>query len=212
MNISDIIQTSCAVIALIISVVSLVEANNQTRLSNKQALFDRQIKIYERMKSAGNLCAENLKQFSNTNEGHIKSYGYIASLLTNSTYFYEMYATFEDISSIEKKRVFWTKLGEIKEMAEQAKVLFPKEYARFINEYLLNYSYLLEWLYKYNFYVKKEASKTPPPDLENVLCDETFKTIDSKVCEYKEKLSTLQVSYQKQMEKLTNYLSIGKGR
>ena len=143
MNIFDIIQGACAIIAIVISVISLIESNKQVKLSNKQFLFEKRIKTFVYLKSAADLCGDNLKYIQDSNRTSIKPYDYIASLLTNSVCFSEIYAAFEDISDTDKKRIFLIKQSEIKEIAEQSILIFPKEFATYIKEYLLVYLDLL---------------------------------------------------------------------
>lgn len=205
-----IIQVTSDIIALIIGTVSFVMTCKQNRLSNKLNLFDKRFKVFETLNDVGNLCSNNLN-IINSETKSLLATDYIASLLTNSDYLFQAYSAFDDIESIEAKRILLRKLNEIRNVANQSKFLFPDKQALYISDYLNTFANLLDWLNRCNRYQKEEQTKTPPSDLNSIINDEVYKTIRTKISEYKNRLVVLQTDYSEQLNQIMELTSIKKG-
>jgi hypothetical protein len=138
-----------AVIALIITVW-------QAKLSNKQALFDRRVKVYIDSMSFIEMYKENEKSIikSIRQKEPFFTIDFDMASLTNNSYLENLMLGFSTPLGDSHKE-FLVKIEEIKKLALEIDLLFGKKYSIFLSEFILNYQKLLFNMYQYNIHFEK---------------------------------------------------------
>ena len=145
-----IIECAATIISLIIAVIALTQSYRQTKLSNKQNLFNERVKLY--------LLIKGLIQLYNDNKGTIEeekkdgiyfASDFVLGCLTNNSYLEIMGNVINKPLHQEEQKEFLRKIEELKNEAEKTKFVFDKSVSKYLFEFIKSYEELLMQLYKY---------------------------------------------------------------
>ena len=145
-----IIECIATIISLIVAVIALTQSYRQTKLSNKQNLFNERVKLY--------LLIKGLIQLYNDNKGTIEedkkdgiyfASDFVLGCLTNNSYLEIMGNVINKPLHQEEQKEFLRKIEELKNEAEKTKFVFDKSVSKYSFEFIKSYEELLMQLYKY---------------------------------------------------------------
>ena len=144
--------TTCAstIISLIIAVISLFHSNKQTKLSNKQNLFNERVTLYLLIKGLIQLYIDNKEiiEEEKKDEIYFESYD-VLMFLINHSYLEIMGNVINKPLDQEEQKKFLIKIEELKNEAEKTNFVFDKNISKYLFEFIKSYEQLLMQLYKY---------------------------------------------------------------
>lgn len=145
MEISDTIQCVAVVFSLIFGVVGIYISINQIKISNKQALFDKRLKIYQLLEILKQNQEEaNLIKIIKP-EDTIDTGRFMAFLTNNGWLENMMYGWNDDLEKKENHMNFLKRIEEIRLFGMQGGILFDV----YVLKYFYTYADLLQCFYKY---------------------------------------------------------------
>lgn len=158
---------SCAatIISLGIAIIALFQSNKQTKLSNKQNLFNDRVNIYLIFKGLIQLYKENQDTIEKEkNDDLYLSSEYVLGDLVNNAYLEIMAGVIGKTLQQPYQKDFLTKIEEIKNVAEKTKFIYEKDVNNYIYNFIVAYEELLMQLYKYSvlIYRMREMEKQIP--------------------------------------------------
>lgn len=133
--------------------VAIFISIKQIRTSNKQALFERRLRLYMTVKWMKSLCDKHrpLKdEYMNDIEKRpIISINYLFNLMTNNASLESLQGLLNNVSDKDYQRVFLLKMGELRNMCEEARLIFPTNIVYPIADFIYYYEEMLVSMYKY---------------------------------------------------------------
>lgn len=148
-----------AVIAIFISIAGI-------KMSNKQSLFDRRLKVYLNIKWMKLLCDEHNKlantYINDSNDGPLLSIDFMFALMTNCSYLEEVQGLLSHTLESEYQRKFLLKIESLKSLCEEARLIFPKSIGYPLADFIYYYEEMLLAMYKYQIAlnaINKESDK-----------------------------------------------------
>lgn len=154
-----------SVITSIIAILALVQTNRQMKLSNKQQLFDRRLKIYTTVHGLLELYAQNRNMFELDKKDEIQyTLDYEYKWLTNNTFMAEICDVIDDPLEINYRRTFMKKCEELQALAMEAQFVFQNENIKSYSGFLICYKDTLVQMCRYQIvFIKmcKENEKKP---------------------------------------------------
>lgn len=129
-----------SVITSIIAILALVQTNRQMKLSNKQQLFDRRLKIYTTVHGLLELYAQNRNMFELDKKDEIQyTLDYEYKWLTNNTFMAEICDVIDDPLEINYRRTFMKKCEELQALAMEAQFVFQNGNIKSYSDFLIYY-------------------------------------------------------------------------
>ena len=159
------VDSMCAIVALLISGYAAWQTHTQIKLSNKQHLFDKRMKLFLRANSILELYEKHQKMLVKEENTQIQS-DIMLIYFTNNSYLEEMEKVIETPLENPNHKQFLLKLEEIKELANSLTLIFRKKEVKFLSEFIYNYQLLLFEIYKYqivNNNMQKWNEENPTP-------------------------------------------------
>ena len=155
----------CSVITALTATLALVLSVRQIRLSNKQQLFDRRLKVYMLANSLISLCKDNYIWLSPKRE-QIPQFAndYIFIWLTNNTYMENQVDAIEHPLEQPFHKEFLRKREELRITAAEIDLIFKGKVALAYSNFLKSYEAALAAMYEYQIIVaemQKENEKHP---------------------------------------------------
>ncbi len=155
----------CSVITALTATLALVLSVRQIRLSNKQQLFDRRLKVYMLANSLISLCKDNYIWLSPKRE-QIPQFAndYIFIWLTNNTYMENQADAIEHPLEQPFHKEFLQKREELRITAAEIELIFKGKVALAYSNFLRSYEAALAAMYEYQIIVdemQKENEKHP---------------------------------------------------
>ena len=155
----------CSVITALTATLALVLSVRQIRLSNKQQLFDRRLKVYMLANSLISLCKDNYIWLSPKRE-QIPQFAndYIFIWLTNNTYMENQVDAIEHPLEQPFHKEFLRKREELRITAAEIDLIFKGKVALAYSNFLRSYEAALAAMYEYQIIVdemQKENEKHP---------------------------------------------------
>lgn len=148
--ITTIIECVATVISIVIAVIALIQSHNQTKLSNKQNLFNERIKNYLIINGLIELYNMNKKNIEEKKKNEIYfSCDFMLSCLINNSYLEIMGGAINKPLHQSEQKEFLRKIEELKNEAEKTKFIFDEKIANDVNMFINSYADLLMGLYKY---------------------------------------------------------------
>lgn len=142
----SIVTAITAIIAIIISAV-------QIHSSNKQSLFNRRLKIFLTVKWMASLIESNMKLLKNyikeLKAGPTGTLNVLFFYLTNTSFLEPCQAVVCNVLKNNEQRIFLLKMEELKCMAEETLLVFPKNTSSDIADFIFYYHELLMHVYSY---------------------------------------------------------------
>lgn len=158
-----------SVITAVVAIIALFQTSHQTKLSNKQQLFDRRLKSYLRAKGLANLCKDNYSHLQPKNkEKPFFANDLIFCWLTNNTYMYQhaevLKHPLEQLYQID----FLKKCEELQCLSEELQLYFDGKAAEQYSSFILAYENALSQMYHYQIILCKmqEQNQNHPMTLE----------------------------------------------
>lgn len=155
----------CSVITALTATLALVLSVRQIRLSNKQQLFDRRLKVYMLANGLISLCKDNYIWLSPKRE-QIPQFAndYIFIWLTNNTYMENQVDAIEHPLEQPFHKEFLRKREELRITAAEIDLIFKGKVALAYSNFLRSYEAALAAMYEYQIIVdemQKENEKHP---------------------------------------------------
>lgn len=155
----------CSVITALTATLALVLSVRQIRLSNKQQLFDRRLKVYMLANGLISLCKDNYIWLSPKRE-QIPQFAndYIFIWLTNNTYMENQVDAIEHPLEQPFHKEFLRKREEFRITAAEIDLIFKGKVALAYSNFLRSYEAALAAMYEYQIIVdemQKENEKHP---------------------------------------------------
>lgn len=155
----------CSVITALTATLALVLSVRQIRLSNKQQLFDRRLKVYMLANGLISLCKDNYIWLSPKRE-EIPQFAndYIFIWLTNNTYMENQVDAIEHPLEQPFHKEFLRKREELRITAAEIDLIFKGKVALAYSNFLRSYEAALAAMYEYQIIVdemQKENKKHP---------------------------------------------------
>lgn len=155
----------CSVITALTATLALVLSVRQIRLSNKQQLFDRRLKVYMLANGLISLCKDNYIWLSPKRE-QIPQFAndYIFIWLTNNTYMENQVDAIEHPLEQPFHKEFLRKREELRITAAEIDLIFKGKVALAYSNFLKSYEAALVAMYEYQIIVaemQKENEKHP---------------------------------------------------
>ena len=140
--------TITAIISAIAAVVALVLSVWQTRISNRQHLFDMRMRVWMVTRGMIELYGQHVRRFEKKDEPYL-ALGQEFLWLTNNTYLHEAGNVVDSLLETNARREFLVKIEEVRSMAESALYVFKGKEAKSICSFLNDYGELLFVMYQY---------------------------------------------------------------
>ena len=144
-------EITLALVAIVISIIALVQTKKQIKLSNKQQLFDRRLKKYT-------IIIDLVKSYANaeplltSEEVEINDYREaILITMLNTPELEDSIKAVED--PMGKYRViFYDKMRILKQLSEETKIIFENKEAVLVSDFIMQYREFLEYLFFEHYY------------------------------------------------------------
>lgn len=155
----------CSILTALIAVLALGLSVHQIRLSNKQHLFDRRLKVYMLANGLVSLCKENYMWLSAKKENTPQfANDYVFIWLTNNTYMEGQADAVEHPLEEPFHKEFLRKREELRNTAMEIELIFKGEAALAYSNFLRIYEATLAVMYQYQIVIdrmRKENDKHP---------------------------------------------------
>ena len=153
MTVESIIGVVVSIITAIAAVTALFLSLIQISKSNKQALLDRRIKSLLLIKWMKALCEEHsafVRDYLNKmDKGPLFTADLLFLLLTNTSFLEEIQPAINHVLESEWQRQYLLKIGEMKNLCEEVRLVFPKKIRNILSDFVFYYEEMLVALYKY---------------------------------------------------------------
>lgn len=153
--------TITAIISAIAAVIALALSVWQTRISNRQHLFDMRMRVWMVARGMIELYGQHVRRFEKKDEPYL-ALGQEFLWLTNNTYLHEAGNVVGNLLEANTHRELLMKIEEIRSMAESALYVFRGKEAKSICSFLNDYGELLFVMYQYQILLddmQKSASQ-----------------------------------------------------
>lgn len=182
-----------AVAAIIISVFQIIK-------SNRQALFDRRLRIYLTIKWMKSLTDQNKELCKNYINSLEKGPDYSVDLLflsmTNTSFLEPCQSVVGNILKNDQQRIFLLKMEELKSMLEETLLIFPDDVSHKIADFIQYYHNMLIEMYRYMIITtkifdlcQKEKIKLPNDDKNEIAIRQLLKNQIKGVIELSDRLN-----------------------
>lgn len=161
----------CSILTALTAVLALGLSVHQTRLSNKQHLFDRRLKAYMLVNGLISLCKENYMWLSAKRENSPQfANDYIFIWLTNNAYMESQADAIEHPLEQPFHREFLQKREELRNTAMEIELIFKGKVALAYSDFLRNYEATLAVMYQYQIIIEKmrKENEQHPMTLEEL--------------------------------------------
>ena len=152
-----------ALITAVIAIYALYQTSVQIRLSNKQFLFDKRLKVYMIVDGLMSLCNDNpqiFKEYRKSCRTNDLNFIY----MINNTYLEEQADVIKNTLSDPYHKNFLKKIEELETYATEATLIFNKKYSNTIGGFVNAYKKILFKMYQYQILtdnIGKEIEKHP---------------------------------------------------
>ena len=158
-----------SILSIVASFTALVLTAQQTRLNNKQHLFDRRLKNYKIVMGILSLCKQNYSHIDNAiSSAQNEPCFYAENLfiwLTNNTYMEKQSCAIKQLLEEPAHKEFLIKLEELRDISTEIDLIFNCQVsAKKIGAFILAYADALMGLYKYQMIIERmnaENKKNP---------------------------------------------------
>lgn len=155
MNIVIITQLVTGAITAITAIIALCFTFMQIRISNKQHLYDKRVKIFLRCLEFIKLYEDSFNLMKEEDKNKLIEVTFLFNSLTNNTYLKDIEPLINDVKN-EKIRVeFLTKIEEINQIANEIELLFFDKEVLILKRFIILYRELLQNIYKYQLIFNK---------------------------------------------------------
>jgi hypothetical protein len=173
-------DTWMTVIAVLISVIALLQTAKQTKLSNKQQLFDRRLEKYLFVKDLLILYKDNRALFV-SDESICEMVDFQFIMLTNCSSLEKMGAAISTPLHDDIHKEYLTKIEMLDKNATEIELLWNTKEGRLVGRFVKQYKDLIHSMYKQQIWIN-HLNKINTPESPLSL-DEFKKQAKEKACE-----------------------------
>lgn len=177
-SVIDFIQDPSAwlsIISAVIAIVALLQTQSQIKLSNKQQLFDRRLKVYWIIREIVESCRQYNEFCFSKNIGYPL---FMVELdykrLTSNAYMNEVSGAIDRLDDDNESRKLSDQLNEVGKISAECELLFPKEISAPLTGLIFCYRNLLQKLCFYHSVMYKARSTTFQIDTEEIKFPKTM--------------------------------------
>ena len=170
----EIISLVLSIVTAVAAIVAIIISVTQICISNKQSLLDRRLKIYLTVKWMKALCDEHKNipndYLSDSRDEPIYTVDLFFIWMTNSSFLEEIQPSIHHILEGEWHRKYLLKIEELRNMCEEARLVFPGRIGFPLADFIYYYEEMLVSMYKYQIAIKeisKESSDNKVPFPKN---------------------------------------------
>lgn len=145
-------DTWLTLIAIIISIVALFQTSKQTKLSNKQQLFDRRLEKYLLFKDLLVLYKDNRKLFVG-DENICEMVDFQFAMLTNCTFLENIGSAISTPLHEDIHKTYLTKIEMLDKYATEIELLWSTEDGKLAGTFVKQYKELLHAMYKQQIFI-----------------------------------------------------------
>ena len=156
-------DTWMTIIAVVISIIALFQTAKQTKLSNKQQLFDRRLENYLFLKDLLILYSKNRKIVIN-NPDICTDLEIPFILLTNCSFLESMALVLNNDNFKDDRKVFLTKCETLEKNAIEIELIWDDEKGKLAGNFVKAYKEVLKSMYQQHimlYHLKSENERTP---------------------------------------------------
>ncbi len=177
-----------ALVTAIVAIIALIQAKHQTKLSNKQHLFDQRVEIFSVAKELYDFYLRNKQQLKYDNKPISCATNLI--LLTQTDYLHDLFGVYPpnlgDKNKAKKDKInsekFAKKWSEMTKISSKFEFLFDN--SEDLKEFVLAYANILSSMYNYEYFwrndimqASKDSRSLPPADIVKI---EEWKLLEEK--------------------------------
>ena len=161
-----------SVISAIIAVVALIQTQSQIKLSNKHQLFERRLNNFFVFYGLYELYNENRVIFGETRKDNPLFDVDVNFLwLTNNSYLEVCMEAMQRPNSSLARKEFLTKREELKKLAMESRLIFPRELGEKMALFICEYEKLLQIMYGYKLLLNEMDKQIDRMDLaQSIKC------------------------------------------
>lgn len=142
----SIVTAAAAIIALFLTL-------GQIHISNKQALFERRLKVYLTVKWMATLCHDNQAYAPIYNEIKLQDQEYnfssLFDLMCQSSFLEGVEGLLNAPIDSNKQKEFTLKIERLRELFEESTLVFPETIGRDLSDFIYYYEEMLFAMFKY---------------------------------------------------------------
>ncbi len=153
----------CTIVTTTAAIIALYQSNKQTKLSNKQQLFDRRLEKYLIFKCLHSLYSQNNLLIKNK-ESLLHTIEVPFCFLTNCSLLEQMTAAIDKPLHQPEQKVFLTKIEMLEQTAVETEILWNNRYGEIAGHFIREYKELLNAMYKQQIIISdlnKENEQSP---------------------------------------------------
>ena len=171
----------CSILTALTAILALGFSVHQIRLSNKQHLFERRLKVYMLVNGIISLCKDNYMWLSaKRKETPQYANNLVFIWLTNNTYMEELADAIEHPLEQPFHKEFLRKREELRNTAMEIELIFKGEAALVYSNFLRTYETALAVMYQYEIVIdgmRKEKEQHPMTreELEKMFSEEKYR-------------------------------------
>ncbi len=161
-----------AIITAITAIIALLQTNHQTRLSNKQNLFDRRLRLFMIADGLIALYRNNLVTIDNMERDAPQFANDLQFVwLTNNKYMEQQQSAIYHVLEQPYHKDFISKLDEITSIAMEITFVFSGDEAEYWSKYIICYGKTLYKMYQYQSMINNihKANRDEPKSLNYYL-------------------------------------------
>ena len=160
-------STISGVVTAAAAIIALYQSGKQTRISNRQFLFDRRLESWELARRLIVLYGDNrmlIRESISEEKGSepVFANGLLFVYLTNSSEMNQYAVLAEDVDDEALKRDFLTFLEHMDDSAEEMEVVFPRKEGELIAQFMRRYADALRSMFQYEMllgHLRKSAKE-----------------------------------------------------
>ena len=146
MTTSDIINLCLTIVTIIIATIALLQTQKQTKLSNKQHLFDRRLENYLLFKDLLSLYRSSRSVLDKENIAELVEIPF--GCLTNCARLEMVYMLIKSPTDDHLRKVFLTKCEELEHSAEETRLIWDESLGELPALFIKQHVQLLKTLYE----------------------------------------------------------------
>lgn len=155
-----------SVISAIIAVVALIQTQSQIKLSNKHQLFERRLNNFFAFYGLYELYKENKVILERTRKDEpLFAIDNECGWLTNSSNLEVCMEAMQRPNSSLARNEFLTKMEELKKLAMESRLIFPKDLGEKMALFICEYEKLLQKMYRYKLLLDEMEEQRDKMDL-----------------------------------------------
>lgn len=146
MTTNDIFNLILSIVTIAIAIIALCQTHKQTKLSNKQQLFDRRLNCFIKLTDLYRLVKDNQVLLKEDDVVRFPEMSF--ALFTNVSYLEECAGIMKEPLEYKTKKIFLTKCEMILSLAEESKFIWDKKISSSVENFFKCYTAFLRALHR----------------------------------------------------------------